>query len=85
MTTSGLVVMLDPDSPYEESVVAAIRDNPVFTVGDRNGCWLSVVLEASNPNESEFWHDWLCRLPGVENVEVVFVHLEEPEVAHVGA
>jgi hypothetical protein len=75
--------MLDPDSP--ELALTAIRDNPVFTVGERNGCWLSVVLEASDPDESEHWHDWLCRLPGVEGVEVVFVNLDDAEVMHVHA
>jgi hypothetical protein len=85
MTTSGLVVKLDPDSPDGARTLAAIRANPVFTVGDQNGRWLSVVLEASDPDESEHWHDWLCRLPGVDGAEVVFVHMDEEEFAHVDA
>jgi nitrate reductase NapAB chaperone NapD len=82
MLTSGLVVILEPDASNADSALAAIRSNPVFTIGEQNGCWLSVASEADDPDESEQWHDWLSRLPGVVNVEVVFVHSDDTEAAH---
>jgi nitrate reductase NapAB chaperone NapD len=85
MMTSGLVVMLEPESPESAAALEAIRGTPTFILGDQNGCWLSVALEADNGAESEHWHDWLRRLPGVASVEVVFVHSDDVEVTHVGA
>ena len=85
MMTSGLVVMLEPDSPEASSALVAIRSTPSFTIGERDGNWLSLALEAEDGDASEHWHEWLRRLPGVNEVEVVFVHLDDTEVAHVDA
>lgn len=84
MMTSGLVLMLDPDSSEGDSAIETIRSIPSFILGDQNGCWLSVALEADGPRESENWHDWLRSLPGVASVKVVFVHTGDVEVLHVG-
>lgn len=83
MMTSGLVVMLETDSLNSASALAAIRAMPALTLGEQNGRWLSVALETGHAEESERWHDWLSRLPGVEDVEVVFVHWDA-EVLHAG-
>lgn len=80
MMTSGLVVTLVPNSPEAASAVASIRAAPALTVGDRAGSSLTVALEAADAGESERWHDWLRRLPGVVDTEVVFVHWDESEV-----
>ena len=77
MMTSGLVVALEPGSHDAESAVAAIRDQPVFTAGDRNGLQLPLALEVESAEASERWCDWLRALPGVLVVEVVFVHWDE--------
>ncbi len=79
MMTSGLVVALEPGSPDAEPTVAAIRSQPAFTAGDRNGFQLPVALEAESAEASERWCDWLRGLPGVAGVEVVFVHWDEVE------
>ncbi len=87
MMTSGLIVMLDPDSPAGDSALAALRAADPFTVGDQRGRLLSAVLETRDAVESERWHDWLRQVPGVEDVEVVFVHWEDAdaEVPHADA
>lgn len=85
MMVSGLVVMLGPDEPEQGQALTAIHSAPGFTVGDQNGRLLSVALETRDANESEHWHDWIAALPGVEGVEVVFVHWDDAEVIHVGA
>ena len=84
--TSGLVLTLE-DSPACEAALAALNANPVFTAGERIGDRLPVALEAADAGASEQWTEWLRTLPGVEGVEVVFVHWDEaePEVIHDGA
>lgn len=81
----GLVVMLDPDSPEGHSALAAIRSAPSLEVGEQNGRWLSVALETSDAEECERLHDWMNRIPGVEGVEVVFVHWDDAEGTHFDA
>ena len=80
MMTSGLVVTLDSHRP---DAVAAIRSQPHITIGEHNGRLLSLAIEAGSPFETEQVHDWLAGLPGVENVEVVFVHRDDAEDVHV--
>lgn len=77
MMTSGLVMLLDPDSSARTSTLAAIREVPAFTVGEEIGSSWSVALEAGDGAESERWCEWLRQLPGVECVEVVFVHWDD--------
>lgn len=80
MMTSGLVVRLNSDSP--EAALAAIHTAPSLTVGEQYGDWLTVVVETPDAVESERLFVWLQDLPGVESVEVVFVHWDEVEVTH---
>lgn len=86
MLTCGLVVWLDPDAPVDCDPLPEIRNEPAFTLGERAGNGMSVVLESRDPVESERWHDWVRRLPGVAGVEVVFVHWDDSkaEVPHAG-
>ena len=84
MMTSGLVVMLEEDSPESISALAEIHSAPALTLGEQTGRWLSVALETDDADESERWHEWLRRLPGVEDVEVVFVHWDA-EALNAGA
>lgn len=83
MITSGLIVKLEPAASGGISPLAAICSMSSFTIGKHEGDWLSVALEAEDAAASERWHDWIRNLPGVEAVEVVFVHLDDLEVAHV--
>lgn len=79
--------MLSPEATDVASAMGAIRAASAFTPGDPSGiCW-PLALEAEDAESSERWCDWLRRLPGVEGVEVVFVHWDEVEsgVSHVGA
>ncbi|MBX9579411.1 MAG: hypothetical protein K2X87_03810 [Gemmataceae bacterium] len=83
--TSGLVVALDPAGG--DGVPGAVGAVPAFTVGEATAGWLSVALEAADAAGSEWWADWLRRLPGVAGVEVVFVHWDgaDPEVTRADA
>lgn len=79
--TSGLVVTLAPGTR-----LGSLEEVPAFTVGAPTGDQLPVALEAEGAAASERWTEWLRRVPGVVNVEVVFVHWDVGgEVIHDGA
>jgi hypothetical protein len=79
MTTSGLLITLDPDPERAFEAVQAILIAGPFTLGDRLGRGLPVVLEATAPGDAHFWHDWLDALPGVVKVDLAFVHQDAAE------
>lgn len=79
MHTSGLVVTLADDLILAKAALRQLADAGPFQVGESSGPCRAVVLEASDPKSSEQWHDWAASLPGIENVEVVFIHWDETE------
>jgi hypothetical protein len=85
MHTTGLVVTLSGDRDRAAAALAELTAAGPFTVGHSVGpCW-AVVLETPGPESTQTWHDWALGVPGVESVEVVFVHWDEaaePELTH---
>ncbi len=81
MIISGLLLTLRDDARLAESVEAALRARPEFTVAPRAQRWLPAVAEAPTAQASRDLHDWLCALPGVAFVDVVQVNFEEEEPA----
>jgi hypothetical protein len=81
MTTSGLIVRLEPAAALD-----ALSAVPGFTFGERHGDLIALVLEANGPGASEERFEWLRRQPGVSDIEVVFVHWGgcEMEVTNAG-
>ena len=65
--------------------MAVIRSQPHITIGEQDGRLLSLAIEAISSAESEQVHDWIADLPGIESVEVVFVHRDDAEDVHVSA
>ena len=86
MHTSGLVLTFAADPSLSAAARRELCAGP-FTLGEARGRCQPAVLEATGPADSHAWHDWAAALPGVEGVEVVFVHWDdsEQEVSHVGA
>jgi len=83
--TSGLVISLCADPALANAALVGLATAGPFTLGDASGPCRAVVLETTDPKASHDWHDWAATLPGVEAVEVVFVHWDDAEVIHVGA
>jgi hypothetical protein len=74
MHTSGLIVTLaDPLALRELSGAGP------FILGAPTGPSVPAVLEVADPQAAQWWHDWTAALPGVEAVEVVFVHWDDSE------
>ena len=79
MTTSGLLVTFDPNFAGQAEAMATIREAGPFNLGEAVDNRLPVGLEAPTPHDSAQWYDWLRRLPGVINIDVVSVEYEERE------
>lgn len=83
MWISSFVATLDSpdqDHPAEQALLAV----PVFTLGDRQGARLPVVLEAPDGATARYWHEWVEQLPGVVHVEVAFVSFDDSALASHG-
>lgn len=84
MYTSGLVLTLADDADLAAAAVRDLAAGP-FTLGEASGRCRAAVLEAADPRAAHDWHDWAAARPGVEGVEVVFVHWDDAgeEATHV--
>ncbi len=87
MHTSGWVVTFVDDPALARGAQLELASAGPFTLGESLGCRRAVTLEASDPQTAHDWHEWVQALPGIEGVEVVFVHWDDcdHEVAHAGA
>jgi len=74
---SGLVVYLSGDSKLAEEAKQAISQQKTLEWGPLEERRLPLVLETATSSGSQEVTDWLNELPGVEHVDVAFVHLEE--------
>ena len=77
MHTSGWIVTITDDQ-----AARTLAEVAPLTLGERIGSRIPAVLETTDPQAAHDWHDWAITQPGIANVEVVFVHWEETEVAH---
>jgi nitrate reductase NapAB chaperone NapD len=79
MWISSFVVTLAADDPQDHPVQRALESLPAFTLGERQGARLPVVLEAPDGATARYWHEWVEQLPGVVQVDVAFVSFDESE------
>lgn len=79
MWISSFVIALASPDESTHPVEDALRAIPVFTLGERIGGKLPVVLEAADGSSARYWHEWVEDLPGVVHVDVAFVSFEEAE------
>lgn len=79
MWISSFVVTLPADEARTAALCEGIAAVPVFTLGERQGRRLPVVLEAADGSTARNWHQWVENLPGIVQVEVAFVSFEDVE------
>jgi nitrate reductase NapAB chaperone NapD len=77
MPISGLVITLATPDVTVEQVRQVLAGEPSLSCGELLGDQLPVILETEDDQKSREVHDWLLSLPGVLQVDVVFVGLEE--------
>ncbi len=72
----GLLVRLAEDPALRSQAMAELASRPDLLLGEQNGPWLPLALEAEGPRTSRDLHEWILSRPGVQFVEVVAVHFE---------
>lgn len=79
MPITGLVLVLENPTETLEQTWQALATRPEISCGELQGNHLPVVSETEQETASRDLHDWLSDLPGVLQVDVVFVGLDESE------
>lgn len=64
------------DGPEGEAGAAVLASWPEVTLGERQGVWLPVAVEARDVSHSRALHERVQAVPGVAWVEVVYVGFE---------
>lgn len=82
MHTSGVVITLGDDPALAKAALIEMAAVGPFSLGEAMGPCQAAVLEVADARAAQEWHDWAADLPGVESLEVVFVHWDESEVPH---
>jgi nitrate reductase NapAB chaperone NapD len=77
MPISGIVLTLAEGDVTP--LVDLLQAEPTLSLGEQVGNQLPAVLETEDEEQSNEIHDWLFQLPGVVNVDVVFVGLNDEE------
>ena len=77
MIFSGLVATFAADSRLARSAQQAIRQHPALELGLPTDHRLPLVLETATSSESDALIEWLTALPGIEQVDVVFVQWDD--------
>jgi hypothetical protein len=81
MPISGLVITVRETSGATGDVMRRLASEPRLACGEPQGNRLPAVLETAQAGESRAVHEWLLLVPGVVNVDVVFVGFEEERSA----
>jgi hypothetical protein len=82
MSVSGLAITLSEQTKVADAAITALHRHHAVELGPRVGRRLAATTDtASTSSDEELWH-WMRALPGVDHIDVVFVHFDEPEGTH---
>lgn len=77
MPVNGLLLTLSPDECLAEQVRAAIAARPEALLGESQGIYQPVAVDADDVRSAHEFHEWLESLEGVGHVDVIYVGFEE--------
>lgn len=73
--TSGLIISMTRDDETHE-LCSTLSGRPGVTLGEHEGRWLPVAIEAEDDEGLRVLHDWIAAQPGVAFVDVVHVNFD---------
>jgi len=77
MPISSLVVTLSPKPECMQAALEALRGHHQVEVGVGSPPRWPIVVDTTNSDDTARFWEWLQALPGVEFVDVAFVHFEK--------
>ena len=78
MPISGLLLTLSSDPDRASEALEHLQRRPGIELGDARGRWLPIATETSDSRSAREVHHWLESLPGIAQVEVIYVSFDEP-------
>jgi hypothetical protein len=84
MPVNGLLLTLSPDPALADTVRLQIAQRAEVSLGNAQDRWQPLAADTPDVSASHDLHEWLEALPGVEQVDVIYVGFDEstpPETA----
>lgn len=80
MPVNGLLVKLSPNRMLSDEALAAIASRPEAELGVLEDLWQPLAADTPDVRAAYNFHEWLEALPGVEQVDVIYVGFDEPRI-----
>ncbi len=77
MPVNGLLLTLSPDPEIADAALARISTRPEVSLGDAQDRWQPIAVDTPDVRAAHDFHEWLEALPGVEQVDVIYVGFDE--------
>ena len=78
MPVNGLLLTLSSDPILAGSACAHIASRAEVSMGNPQDRWQPLAVDAPDVKAAHDFHEWLEALPGVEQVDVIYVGFDEP-------
>lgn len=77
MPVNGLLLTLSPDSGLADEARARIATRAEASLAEPQGRWQAIAVDTPDVKAAHDFHEWLDALPGVEQVDVIYVGFDE--------
>ncbi len=78
MPVNGLLLTLSANPALAADARATISTRPEAIQGETQDRWQPLAVDTSDVKAAHDFHEWLEALPGVEQVDVIYVGFDEP-------
>lgn len=78
MPVNGLLLTLSANPKMADAALAEISSKREATLGAARDRWQPLVADTAGVKAAHDFHEWLEALPGVEQVDVIYVGFDEP-------
>jgi len=78
MPVNGLLLTLSNNAELADTARSTIARRQEVSLGEASGHWQPLAVDTPDVGASNDFHEWLEALPGVEQVDVIYVGFDEP-------
>jgi hypothetical protein len=81
MPVNGLLLTLSPDAKLADEARLRISSRVEASLGAPQDRWQALAVDTPDVKAAHDFHEWLEALPGVEQVDVIYVGFDEPNLS----
>ena len=81
MPVNGLLLTLSPDAKLADEARLRISSRAEASLGVPQDRWQALAVDTPDVKAAHDFHEWLEALPGVEQVDVIYVGFDEPTLS----